>query len=102
MKEVIAETNVVMTGPDENAKTVHIRIGRPYAISAEEAACPVSMDGFLGDLADIRGLDTFQALVLAVRFVKRLLAELEARGFQFDNQGGQRFLGALGPPKGDG
>ena len=61
----------------------------PYFISDEEgvdfATGPVSIDGLHNRLPDIAGQDTFQALTLAVAFVRQMPT-------YFIEEGGQIFF----------
>lgn len=57
-----------------------IKVGKPYAVSAGEARCPVSVAGLHEDLADVSGADTLQALLLALRLVEELLRTYVERG----------------------
>ena len=80
---MIAETTLIMCDIDGGRREIHIKIGTPYKIPGGDAACPLSMDGLYGKLHDIYGIDTFQALVLAVKFVRLTLRALEKKGATF-------------------
>ena len=72
-----------MSSSSGERKTIHIAIGRPYAMSSKEAACPIEMAGLYPNIRDIRGADTLQALTLAVEFVKITIQKWEEKGFHF-------------------
>jgi uridine kinase len=80
---MIAETKLIMRDKDGRRREIHIKIGRPYELPDGDAACPLSMDGLYGKVHDIHGIDTFQALVLAVGFVRLTLRALEKKGATF-------------------
>jgi len=80
---MIAETTLIMRDKDDGRREIHIKIGPPYKIPGGDAACPVSMDGLYGKLRDIQGIDTFQALVLAIGLVRLTLRALEKKGARF-------------------
>lgn len=65
---------------DENSNTRHeirLQIGSPYwTEEGVEAACPVAIEGYLGRLEDIRGIDPLDALNLAIQFVDSILRSL--------------------------
>lgn len=59
---------------------VVVAIGHPYPTSEGNWACPVEVDGLHGDLAEIHGIDSLQALCLAIRLVGERLAAFVADG----------------------
>lgn len=89
MEQTIAETTRIVRGSKGEEKNVHIAIGRPYRISEEEAACPVSMDGLYAKISDIHGSDTFHALALALCFVTLTFKKLEEKGYSFHFENGE-------------
>lgn len=66
--------------PDGERVEVVVAIGHPYPTSEGGWACPVEIDGLHGDLADIHGMDSLQALCLAIRLVGERLAAFVAEG----------------------
>ena len=84
MKDSIAETKIVMKSSSGDSKSVHVEIGRPYVVSAEEAACPIAMTGLYPRVQDIHGTDTLQALALALEFVRITIRKWEEKGFTFE------------------
>ena len=95
MKDAIAETYIVMKSPAGVSTSVHVEIGRPYVVSAEESACPIAMTGFFSGIQDIRGTDTFQALALALEFVRVTIRKWEEKGFAFEFPEGGEFPSAI-------
>jgi hypothetical protein len=59
---------------------VTVAIGHPYPTSDHDWACPVEIDGLPGSIADIHGLDSLQAICLAIGLVGERLAAFEATG----------------------
>lgn len=55
--------------PNGERIEVVVAIGHPYRASAGDWVCPVDISGLNGDLAEIHGIDSLQALALAIRFV---------------------------------
>jgi hypothetical protein len=79
----IAETTFLLREPSGKTRPVHIRLGCPYQISEDEAACPVALDGLYEKPCDIHGADTFQALALALGFVRRTIMDWKGKGYTF-------------------
>ena len=48
-------------------------IGRPYALSTDEWACPVALTGLQDTLHDVHGASSLQAMCLAASLLRRLL-----------------------------
>ena len=58
-----------------------MRVGQPYRASDIDWACPVEMEGLYGRLADIHGVDSFHALILAQGLLRNLMRrEIEDGG----------------------
>lgn len=66
MNRVIAERQLLFStkGSDERKELV-IRVGEPYWVSDEMAACPVEFEGLFMEISDPCGADLLQALHLA-------------------------------------
>lgn len=68
MEKVIAERKLIFAPKGTQArKELVIRIGVPYWVEDDVAACPVEWNGLFEkeELADSRGMDLLQALHLA-------------------------------------
>jgi hypothetical protein len=52
---------------------IAIRIGMPYQVNDVSWACPVAADGIDRKLADMHGIDSWQALLLAIGLVRNRL-----------------------------
>jgi len=60
---------------------ITIRIGHPYQVNDVSWACPVAVDGVDTQLPDMHGIDSWQALLLAIDLVRsRLEHFIERRG----------------------
>ncbi len=73
--ERIAETKVVFVDRYGTRTSVALAIGRPYQEDEETAHCTLYMDGYDEPRA-IFGLDTLQALCLAIRLMRVQLEHL--------------------------
>ena len=69
-----------MKTADGLASTLHIRLGVPYAVTPDEWACPVALDGLHDGLHDAHGVDGWQALQLAQRLQLQLLTYFVEEG----------------------
>ena len=89
MNETIAKLDLILVKNSGEKLPVSIEIGRPYEIQdgkgADFAKCPVSMRGLHKNISDIAGEDTFQALTLAIAFVRTMLK-------YFNDDGGKILL----------
>lgn len=73
-RELIAETMIYAVGPDGNGFDIHMTVATPYQADTGEWACSVALSGLHRDSAVIRGVDSWQALVLAMRLARQLLS----------------------------
>jgi hypothetical protein len=56
---------------------IRLAVGQPFWIEPGfDAACPVAVYGYVGRLADIRGIDPMSAVALAIKFLESLLDDL--------------------------
>jgi uncharacterized protein DUF6968 len=81
--DVVAERHIVCDRPDGERIHVTLRIGKPYRASDVDWACTVEAEGLFGELADIHGVDSFQALVLAQGLLRNLLRHEAQNGSTF-------------------
>ena len=51
---------------------ISVRIGEPYRVNDVSWACPVAVEGVDSKLADMYGIDSWQALLLAVGLARIL------------------------------
>jgi hypothetical protein len=82
MNEIIARTEFLGQRPGEEPLSIVVEIGRPYrpCDAPEDWACPVSLMPLYPSLPDIYGVDSFQALCLALSLVFDLLTHFEKQG----------------------
>jgi hypothetical protein len=85
MGDVIAERALFWVKPNGERVTVTLRIGKPYRASDVDWACPVAAEGLYDKLADIHGIDSFQALMLAQGLLLKLLTGAIRDGSTFRN-----------------
>jgi len=74
---VLVERHLKMKSSEsDTAKDVVVQIGHPRTVSPQgDADCPVAVKGLYDDLPHIRGVDSLDALRLAINFVERLLRD---------------------------
>lgn len=84
MQEIIAKLDLVFQKPSGERFPVTVEIGKPYEVNDGEcgnyAACPVATQGLYDKHPDITGVDTFQALLLALGLVQRLMTDFLKKG----------------------
>ena len=78
--EAIIERRLECLFPDGSCRMIQFRIGRPYPDPEGDWSCPVAMDGLYGVLGPIRGIDSWQAFLLALRLLEDLLEVEVERG----------------------
>lgn len=84
MDEITAKLDLIFQKPSGERFPVSVEIGKPYAVKDEKdgnyARCPVATQGLYGKHPDMEGVDTFQALLLALGLVQRLMADFLKKG----------------------
>ncbi len=78
--ETIIERRLECLSPDGNCRMIQLRIGRPYPDPKGDWSCPVAVEGWHGELGPIHGIDSWQALLLALRLLEELLSAEVERG----------------------
>ena len=91
VKEPVASFEVVAVTPEGKELKLTVRIGRPFAEKEGSWACPVELSPIYGELADIRGVDSFHALWLACSLVLKLLENFTATGGRLRDSAGGEF-----------
>lgn len=86
----IAETKFWMVTPDGKKKRLTIVLGKPYRKKGH-GACPVAIKGLYERVSDICGEDTWQALILAIKFVRLTLFLWQQKGYKFTCPDGRKF-----------
>lgn len=83
-REYIATREFRASHPGRGEFTITLRIGAPYR-SDDDWACAVALEGLIDNLKPQHGVDSWQALVLAVYLARTVLARfVEAGGKIFD------------------
>ncbi|HZZ17345.1 MAG TPA: hypothetical protein VFE08_15470 [Candidatus Sulfotelmatobacter sp.] len=59
---------------------ITIHIGQPYPVNELSWACPVAVQGVDVQLADMHGIDSWQALLLAISLVRNRLEHFVETG----------------------
>jgi len=79
--DAIAERQLICERAGGKRVRVTLRIGKPYRASDVDWACSVAAEGLFEHLADIHGIDSFQALILAQGLLRNLMrSEIEDGG----------------------
>lgn len=88
--EIIAERSLFAISAKGEKLTLRIAVGRPYQVDDVSWACPVSIEGLYTKLHDAVGVDSWQALTLAIGLTRQLLDHfLEGGGKLYWEEGGE-------------
>lgn len=91
-RELIAERTFYVVSDDGHGFEIRLRVGKPYQMESGDWACPVALSGLHGRLPEMHGVDSWQALMLAIRATKTLLGFfVEGGGKLFFKQGGDEL-----------
>jgi hypothetical protein len=71
--ETLAERDVECVFPDGRRQVIYLRIGRPYPAPDIDWCCPVEAVGIYDRPGPIFGVDSWQALQLAQRYLESLV-----------------------------
>jgi hypothetical protein len=86
MESVIASVRFVAVEQDGSRLPIDVEIGAPYKEDPKKYdtswRCPVSMKNPFPSLPDMAGADSFQALTLALHFVRRQLEAMQQEGIR--------------------
>jgi hypothetical protein len=101
VKDPVASLEVVAVTAEGKELKLTVRIGVPYREKEGSWACPLEVSPIYGELADIRGVDSFHALWLACSLVLKLLENFKTSGGKlYDSEGGEfpieGYLSGLG------
>jgi len=92
MKEWIAERELYYSVKGKNErKRLVVRVGVPYWVNDDMAACPVEYDGLFKNYSDIYGTDLLQALHLASN-VDSQLSKLSESKYDFYFPSGEPYF----------
>ena len=73
MEEIIAERDLIGVNPDGSRFKIMLKIGKPYTVADGEWACSAGAIGLYTRLREIRGGDSLQTLLQAIKFLRRLI-----------------------------
>jgi hypothetical protein len=95
---VLVERHLKMkSSVSATAIDIVVQIGHPRTVSPQgDADCPVAVNGLYDDLPDIRGVDSLDALRLAINFVERLLRDKKTEGRLYWPDG-EEYVPSEGP-----
>ena len=71
-RELIAERTIYAIDKGSRGFEIRLMVGKPYP-DRSDWACPVAMIGLHGVFPDMRGVDSWQALTIAMQLIGRLL-----------------------------
>src|SRR5690349_10851856 len=94
MNEPIAAMQIVGIRRDGQRFTIDIAIGRPYPDPQYDGAwrCPVALTGLDSHVPDLGGVGSFQALCIAINFIRRRLLDTREQGVRFVTiDGGEEY-----------
>ncbi len=99
MDKNIAERKIFSISPDGQKKLLRIAIGQPYQVDDVSWACPVKVEGLHKKLKDAVGIDSWQALSLAIALVRQLLEYHVEDGAElyWEDEGERIFIEDLFP-----
>lgn len=80
IKNIVASRKLKAVDSAGKTFDLTIVIGLPFEVGQDEWACPVSLEGLYKQRGPIFGVDSFQALMLAIKFVKDLLEDFYEKG----------------------
>jgi hypothetical protein len=84
----VAGCEFVLRSADGEKRCVRVRVGTPYRESALSWRCPSEIRGFERRYADVAGVDSMQALCLAIALVRfRIEDFIDKGGIVFDTDG---------------
>jgi hypothetical protein len=80
MQQTTGMTELVCIRPNGERVAVTLAIGHPFPTPEGDWGCPVTLSGLHEGIVSIHGRDSFQAICLAIAFVRGRLASLVADG----------------------
>jgi hypothetical protein len=80
MQTIVAARRLLGRTPEGSNLDIVCSVGMPYPCEGRDWACPVSVTPLFDQLPDMQGLDSFQALELAIKLVHNLLEGFIEKG----------------------
>lgn len=88
-RDMIAKLEFFLASASDEKIPVSAEVGTPYITLDGFWRAPIWLNGFVGDpTPEINGLDSFQALYLALERIRNGLSSLVAQGHRFVNEEG--------------
>ena len=81
--EVIAEREWLAVSPDDKERRVVLRVSRAEHRPRGEWICSVSVDDIDSRTHEIAGMDSWQAVELAMHFVAKRIIAFQRQGWKF-------------------
>ncbi|MFH1147908.1 MAG: hypothetical protein V1736_09415 [Pseudomonadota bacterium] len=92
MDGIIGEREIFAVSATGERRSIRIAVGMPYRVNGDSWSCPVRMEGLRDRIHDAVGVDSWQALVLAIGLVRQILWYfLEDGGRLFWEEGGKEM-----------
>jgi len=93
--DVVAERKLFVTFADGQSSEVHLRIGLPRPHPEIDWVCPVSAKGLRlwQGPTNVMGIDSWQALSLAMRLMRTMLSAEVEEGATFHWEDGEHAIG---------
>jgi hypothetical protein len=90
--DTLVTRELIVEREDRSRQPIVVRIGKPYWVSENvEAACPLQIDGLYSKLADVRGVDLYQAVQLAMQLAETLLQSAALKKHRLLWPSGERY-----------
>jgi hypothetical protein len=103
-RELIAERTIYAIDKDGRGFEIRVMLGKPYQTDSKfnDWACPVGLSGLHGAFPDMHGVDSWQALTLAMNLIGNLLSYFVEDGgkLYYEKDGSETSVHELfkGPP----
>jgi hypothetical protein len=94
MTDVIARESVLAPPPGGTRFTIEVRVGKPFrveGVAVEEWICPLALSPLYGDVRDVHGNSSLQALCLALSLAIDSLEKFEADGGSLTYEDGNEY-----------
>lgn len=91
VKAIVGKLLVTAVLPDGKRVELDARIRPPFESEDRYWVCRVQIKPLQREPIDVRGIDSFHAIWLAVSFVLKLLTQLRDEGTRLENRDGSEF-----------
>ena len=83
MNAPIATRKMLYISPNGEREGITLSIGAPHLSVDGDWACAVALDGFIADLNEIRGIDSWQAVELGMHHIAVMTKHYYELGWRF-------------------